>query len=328
MPGTFKDARTWLIIGALALTLTAVLVPHISLTRDTYDVLAIVDLTTSMNTRDMVEGGEKVSRLAAAKTAMRELLAGLPCQSRMGLGFFTERRSFLLFDPVEVCENFSAIDEAITMLDWRMAWEGDSYVSKGLFSAVGLARSLKASLVFITDGHELPPLPFSGVEPFEGKPGDVHGLIVGDGGKTRTPLLKYDDDGREIGTYGATDVPQENRSGPPPPDAASRPGYHPKWAPFGNAVVNNKEHMAVVREDYLKQLAAMTGLSYVYLGDTPSLVGPLTAVAEARPVRVATDISAWPGGTALALLVLTHALGALAALAGSSAAILRKLKGA
>ena len=181
----------------------ALVVPRINLTRDAYDVLAVVDITTSMNTRDVKSGGKSVSRLDAAKASLRETLAKLPCGSRLGLGIFTERRSFLLFDPIETCENFAAIDEAIAMLDWRMAWEGDSYVSKGLYSGIEIAKSLKSDLIFITDGHEMPPLPFSGLSPFEGKPGDVGGLIVGVGSHTPTPLLKYDDEGREVGTYGA-----------------------------------------------------------------------------------------------------------------------------
>ena len=306
-----RDARTWLVAGALALTLLALAVPRLSLTRNSYDVLAVVDITTSMNTRDVVSGGKSVSRLDAEKASLRETLAKLPCGSRLGLGIFTERQTFLLFNPVEVCENFAAVDEAIAMLDWRMAWEGDSYVSKGLYSAIDIAKSLKSDLIFITDGHELPPLPFSGLTPFEGKPGDVRGLIVGAGSYNRTPLLKYDEAGREVGTYAAQEVPQENRSGPPPPDAASRPGYHPKWAPFGNAVVNNKEHMAAVRETYLRQLAGMTGLSYAHMGEVQDLSAPFIAAAHARPLKVATDVRAFPGALALVLLTALYGLGAL-----------------
>jgi mxaL protein len=309
-----RDARTWLLAGALALTLLALVVPRLDLTRDAYDVLAVVDITTSMNTRDVISGGKSASRLDAAKASLRETLAKLPCGSRLGLGIFTERRSFLLFDPIEACENFAAIDEAIAMLDWRMAWEGDSYVSKGLFSAIDIAKSLKSDLIFITDGHELPPLPFSGLTPFEGKPGDVGGLIVGAGSHNRTPLLKYDEEGREVGTYGAREVPQENRSGPPPPDAASRPGYHPKWAPFGNAVVNNNEHMAAVRENYLRQLAGITGLSYAYMGAAQDLTPPLVAAAHARPLEVATDVRAVPGALALAVLAVLYGLAGVTAL--------------
>lgn len=307
---TFRDVRLWLVAGAFLLTLTALLVPRISLTRDVYDVLAVVDITTSMNTRDAASGGKPVSRLDAAKAALRETLAKLPCQSKLGLGIFTERRSFLLFDPVEVCENFAAIDGAIAMLDWKMAWEGDSYISKGLYSAVDIAKSLKSDLIFITDGHELPPLPFSGLTPFEGKSGDVGGMIVGVGSHKPTPLLKYDDDGREIGTFAAQEVPQENRSGPPPPDAASRHGYHPKWAPFGDAVVDNHEHMAVVREKYLQQLASITGLSYFYLGRSSDLDTPLVAAAHPRALKVATDVRAVPGSIALVLLIVLYGLAA------------------
>jgi mxaL protein len=306
-----RDPRTWLVAGALALTVLALVVPRINLTHDAYDVLAVVDITTSMNTRDVKSGGKSVSRLDAAKASLRETLAKLPCGSRLGLGIFTERRSFLLFDPIETCENFAAIDEAMAMLDWRMAWEGDSYVSKGLYSGIEIAKSLKSDLIFITDGHEMPPLPFSGLSPFEGKPGDVGGLIVGIGSHTPTPLLKYDEEGREVGTYGAREVPQENRSGPPPPDAASRPGYHPKWAPFGNAVVNNHEHMAVVREAYLRQLAGITGLSYAYIGEAHDLTPSLVAAAHPRPLKVPTDVRPIPGALALALLTALYGLAAL-----------------
>lgn len=313
--GSLRDPRTLLIAAALALALLALVVPRVLLNRAAYDVVAVIDITTSMNTRDATSKGETTSRLAAAKASLRELLAKLPCGSRLGLGIFTERSSFLLFNPVEVCDNFSPVDEAIAMLDWRMAWEGDSYISKGLYSAIDIAKSLKSDLIFFTDGHEMPPLPFSGIPAFEGKPGDVGGLIVGVGSLKPTPLLKYDEAGREVGTYAAQEVPQENRSGPPPPDAASRPGYHPKWAPFGNAVVNTKQHMAFVREPHLKQLAVMTGLSYAWLGASSDLTGPLAAAAHPRTLQVATDVRAVPGSLAIALLAILYGLAALAVFA-------------
>ena len=39
-----RDVRTWLIAGALAVTLLALIVPRLDLTRDAYDVLAVVDI--------------------------------------------------------------------------------------------------------------------------------------------------------------------------------------------------------------------------------------------------------------------------------------------
>jgi mxaL protein len=303
-----KDVHFWLLAAALAGVLATLVAPRVALKRDVYDVLAVIDITSSMNTRDLSALGSAKSRLEAAKDALRATLADLPCQSRLGLGIFTERQTFLLFDPVEVCTNFAAIDDAIAELNWRMGWEGGSYVAKGLYSAIDVAKSLGSDLIIFTDGQEAPPLPYSGLPPFVEKRGDVGGLIVGVGGHTKTPLTKYDEEGREAGTYGAQDVPQENRSGPPPPDAESRPGYHPKWAPFGNAVVDNGEHLAFVREPHLKELTRITGLSYLLLRSDESLVPALAAAVKPRPVTIASDIRQYPAGLALAFLAILYGL--------------------
>lgn len=303
----FRDPRTWLLGAAFLLVLSTLLVPRIELERQTYDLVAIVDVTGSMNVRDMAgAGGKAISRLDAAKAALRELLVALPCRSRLGLGMFTERRAFLFFEPVDTCENFAVVDDAIAALDWRMAWEGDSYISKGFFSSVNVAESLKADLIFMTDGHEAPPLPASGVDDFEGKPGAVRGLIVGMGGRTPVAIPKYDDNGQEDGVYSAQDVPQENRAGPPPADASSRPGWHPRNAPFGANSGSGTEQLSSVRDEHLKHLASIAGLSYTALIDTPHLAPVVKAAARAKTVPVMTDSRPFPALLALALLAILY----------------------
>lgn len=303
------DVRFWVLLAALALTVLAMLLPRVRLTRNAYDVVAVVDITTSMNVRDMAVAGKPASRLDAAKAALERLLTNLPCQSRLGLGIFTERRSFLLFDPVEVCENFAPLETAIQSLDWRMAWEGDSMVAKGAYHAAEIAADLKADLVFLTDGQEAPPLPGGGMLPdFEGKPGETRGILLGIGGRDKVPLLKFDDDGHEVGVYGADDVPQENRTGAPPPDAHLRPGYHPKWAPFGTDPPQGDEHLTSVRSEHLAAMAAKMGLGHADLIDTPDLLAAMAANADARPVEVAVDIRPLPAGLALALLAALYAV--------------------
>ncbi|WP_454918451.1 vWA domain-containing protein [Xanthobacter sediminis] len=199
----------------------------------TYRLLAVVDVTGSMNVRDTSQDGQPVSRLDAVKSTLRELAARLPCGSRLGLGIFTERRSFLLFEPIDTCADFAPLDGAIAALDWRMAWEGDSYVARGLYSAIDLAAPLDADLLFFTDGQEAPPLSYTGIPSFPGEKGKVGGLIVGVGGTTPVPIPRFDNFGHEIGFYGPADVPQENRHGPPPENAETREGYHPRNAPWG-----------------------------------------------------------------------------------------------
>ncbi|HEX2842545.1 vWA domain-containing protein [Hyphomicrobium sp.] len=302
-----EDARFWMLIVALGLTAIAIALPRITLTRNVYDLVAIVDITGSMNTRDMTVSGKPSNRLDATKAALEELLAVLPCQSRLGLGIFTERRSFLLFNPVEVCENFAPLETAIKTLDWRMAWEGDSMVAKGLYSAMAIAEDLKADLLFATDGHEAPPLPPGGALPeFEGTPGKVMGVVLGVGGRDKVPMPKYDDDGNEIGSYGPMDVPQENHSGPPPQDAHLRPGYHPKWAPFGSDAPQGEEHLSSVRSEYLQKLVTKIGLAHADLIDEPDLYKTISAHAHPRPVEVAVDIRPLPAALALALLIALY----------------------
>jgi len=303
-----RDAKFWVLAGAFALVLAALFVPEIERQRQVYDLIAVVDITGSMNTRDSTVDGKPATRLEASRRVLQKLLTEVPCRSRLGLGVFTERRTFLLINPVEVCANFAALEGAIGGLDWRMAWEGDSYVTKGIYDAIAIAASLKSGLIFLTDGHEAPPLPASGVPEFEGKAGEVTGLVVGVGGKGMSPIPKYNDDGQEVGSWAATDVPHDNRVGAPPKGAENLPGYHPKWAPFGSAAPLGEEHLSSVRAEHLKAVAARTGLAYAEIAESPDLIGPLRPAARTRSIAIASDVSAFPAGLALALLAALYGL--------------------
>jgi mxaL protein len=262
-----RDPRLSLLFFAAALLIAALFTPKISINRVGYDLLAIVDITGSMNVRDYNLAGKPISRLEAVKERLQEALSALPCPSNVALGVFTERQPFLLFEPIDACADFSPLAGAIEALDWRMAWEGDSRISAGLFRAVEMARELNCDLLFFTDGHEAPPLPSSGGPAFEGRPGEVHGLIVGVGGLEMSPIPKFDDKGREIGFVGVDEVPHESRFGLPPQGAEQREGYNARNAPFGATAAKGLEHLSSVKEEYLRDLASKTGLTYARLGN-------------------------------------------------------------
>jgi len=308
MPGPNWDRRMGLLAAALAATLFAFVGLHVVRSQRIANAVAVVDITGSMNTRDMGVPHGSENRLEAARRALIDMIQGIPCQSRLGLGIFTERNSFLLFDPVEVCGNYDALQGAISGLDWRMAWEGDSYIAKGLYSAIEIAASLKSDLIFLTDGQEAPPLPSTGVPEFDGERGAVHGLIVGVGGSDKSPIPKYDDEGRQIGVYGVSDVPHDNRIGPPPADAATREGYNPRNAPFGAAPAVGDEHLSSVRTAHLEDLGQRTGLSYVELQKTYDLGAPLMKAAQVRSVSTPTNMAYVPASLALLLTVLMYGL--------------------
>ncbi|GEP10328.1 vWA domain-containing protein [Methylobacterium gnaphalii] len=308
LASNLRDQRLQALAIALALVLTTFTVGTVSLTRDGVKVLAVVDITGSMNVRDYKHAdGSPASRLDTTKAALRDLVSRLPCGSRLALGIFTERRPFLLFTPIEVCHDFSPVDGALDALDWRMAWEGDSRISAGLFRSIEMAESLGTDLIFISDGQEAPPLPSTGAAGFEGKPGAVRGLIVGVGGYALSQIPKFDDRGRETGFYGETDVQQENRFGPPPADAESREGYNPRNAPFGSVAAKGNEHLSSVREAYLKSLAGAAGLTYAHLDGPGGLLHPLMSAATPRPLPGSLDLRPFLGSAALALLIAVFA---------------------
>ena len=151
--------------------------------RPRFEHVVVLDVTQSMNVQDEVFEGRPVSRLDAAKGALRQAVEALPCGSKIGWAIFTEYRSYLLFTPVEVCAHRAELRGALERIDSRMAWSGNSEVAKGLHSAIGIARQLPGtpSLVFVTDGHEAPPLDPNQRPPFDDKPGEVAGVIVGVG---------------------------------------------------------------------------------------------------------------------------------------------------
>lgn len=303
-----KDWRSLVLATALLLVAVTLILPRVTMQRTVYNLMAFVDITGSMKVRDMGRLDAPVERLEAAKSALRTLLGSLPCQSRLGLGIFTERRSFVLFNPIEVCGNYDPIAQSIAGIDWRMGWEGDSFIAKGLHHAIAESALLNADIVFMTEGQEAPPLPpGSGLPALEGELGKSKGLIVGVGGVEKVPIPRFDSEGHETGAYAEQDVVQENRTGAPPPDAESRAGYHPKWAPFGSDPPTGDEHLSSLRSDHLTALAAQTGLGYSALKDTSNLLPAVEMHATPRSAPVAVDVRPLPGALALLLLTILYA---------------------
>lgn len=306
------DVRGLALATAAVLTVAALFRPTAERTQPRYDATVVVDVTMSMTVRDMQLDGRPATRLDAAKRRLVDFIGRLGCGSRVGLAIFSERKPFLLFEPVETCANFPALEGAVQGLEWRMAWEGDSHIAAGLFRSVELAEALGTNLVFVSDGHEAPPLRPDIPLRFDGEAGRVRGLILGVGGLSPSPIPKYDDRGREIGFLTADDVPHDNRLGLPPTDSSLREGYDARNAPFGGNAAVGQEHLSALREGHLTELAAMTGLAYGRLDETDvmaAFAGAARAEVAARPV----DLRPGCALGAFAALLLIHLIVPLAA---------------
>lgn len=270
---------------ALALLLLALAVwpPRLQLQRPVFTWQVNFDITQSMNVEDVELGHQAVSRLALARAAMRDVLAALPCGSRVGWTIFTSYRSLVLLTPLEVCGHYEELLASLDRIGDGMRWANASNIGRGVTWAVRDAKDIgpKTAFVFISDGQEAPPLR-AGQKPPMGDitPGEVKGWVIGVGGDTPAPIPKIDSSGHAAGFWKAGDVVQ------------------------GTAVggSSSTEHLSELRQDYLQSLAKLVGANYARLNAPDALVKAMldTRFAERRPAGV--DLRWIPALLALLLL--------------------------
>ena len=302
-----------LLVGA-ALALAATLMrPGVVLELERFEHVVVLDITQSMNVQDESVGGRPASRLAFARQALRDVLLRLPCGSKIGWGVFTEHRSYLLLAPIEVCAHLSELRETLAAIDGPMAWAGNSEIAKGLHSGLVAARALPGtpSLVFVSDGHESPPLHPRHRPGFDGTPGQTRGLIVGVGGLTPSPIPKSDPQGRPLGFWRADEVAQTDpyssgRAG----SVAGEPLVEEAGGPAVSTPVGatpGAEHLSALHEPYLRLLASEQGLVFHRLVSAQALAAAMTAPAFARAVAVRADLRVALAALAFGLLLARHA---------------------
>jgi mxaL protein len=300
---------------AAALLAATFLNPGWVLPRQRFEHIVVLDVTQSMNVPDAQWAGQPISRLAYARHALHEALPVLPCGSRVGWALFTEYRSYLLFTPVEVCAHRAELRRSLAAIDGRMAWSGNSEIAKGLHSAVKLVKELPGtpSLVFITDGHESPPLSPRHRPPVDDKAGEVAGLIVGVGQAQPSPIPKTDPQGRPLGYWRADEVLQTDprslgRGGSVGGERmVDEPGTP---AAAGLGATPGSEHLSGLRDSYLRLLASEHGWAYLPLQGRQGpqqLATALRSPSLARPVPMHTDGRVGLAALAFALLLTPYA---------------------
>jgi len=301
--------RTWITALIAACLVAALLEPSVALRRPTYDYIIALDITQSMNTRDVALDGVRMSRIRFAKRLLQGLLPRLPCGSRIGWAVFTEYRVFLFFTPVEVCANYDALEETLNRIGNNMAWAGGSQIARGLFAGLRVASEApgKPDLVFITDGQEAPPVNPAFLPEFDGTPGAVPGVILGVGADNLSPIPMIGRDGRFLGYWAANQVPQTDaysagRATSEPHDLL----YNKAGQPIRPLPPSGTEQLSSLKEAYLRSLAQETGLHYRRLENAATLYSTLTDRAFERPARVRTEVGFAPAALALVLLIWLH----------------------
>lgn len=192
-----------LLLAALLLLITALFNPKIPVKRDIYSYMFVVDISQSMNVIDKKLDGKPATRIAFTQDMLHKVIGELPCGTNVSMALFAGVSIAALYTPIEVCDNFDAINDTIDHLDWRTAWSGNSRIRT---SMLGVARTIRsfpepAQVVFFTDGEEAPKLHVFNTQDLTNFQGGEGWILVGIGGDQGAPIPKLDEHNQLIGYW-------------------------------------------------------------------------------------------------------------------------------
>lgn len=270
-----RDAA--LLAGAFVLLIAAAFKPSIPLPRNIYSYILVADISQSMNVVDASINGKSASRMAYTKYVLHHIVANMPCGTHVSVGVFAGVSIAALYNPIEVCSNYAAIQDTIDHLDWRMAWSGNSRVRDSMLTLARVLRAFPepAQVVYFTDGEEAPKLHAFNTKDLTNFQGGNGWLFVGVGNEKGTPIPKLDDKNQLIG-YWSND------------SFAMQPGI----AQISEANIGVRDnnvaggtgdrYLSRLQEEYLQNLAKEVSADYVR-GD--SLQNILQAMKKQKPAR-------------------------------------------
>lgn len=292
-------------IGALALAALVLLPvffsPQRMLAGTTFAYLFVLDVSESMNVRDVDAGTPGQSRLDRAKAAVIAALAALPCGSRIAVGLFAGSDTLVLFEPLEVCRHYPAIEQTVERIDWRMAWDGDSRVEAAVVNALHEAGNRGLDLVFLSDGDEAPHVAVPHMGELLALQGKVKGWLVGIGSAQASPVPRLDADDKIIGYWTAVDAVREGFY--PNLSEVVKQSDSPAELERSGALDEVQEHKSALNEGYLKQVGAASGLRYVKADSAARVAATIADAATARHEPAERDMRI-VFGLAAALLVM------------------------
>jgi len=188
---------------ALILLLIALFKPTVPIKRDIYSYLLVADISQSMNVVDESINGKAVTRMQYQQYLMHRIIGEMPCGTQVGIGLFAGVSVAALYTPIEVCENFAAIEDTIDHLDWRTGWSGNSRIRESLATLARLIRSFPetAQVVYFTDGEETPFLHAFNTRDLTDFQGAKDWLFVGIGSEKGTAIPELDEKNQVIGYW-------------------------------------------------------------------------------------------------------------------------------
>lgn len=262
---------------AFILLLIALFKPTVPIKRDIYSYLLVADISQSMNVLDESINGKAVTRMQYQQFLMHRIISEMPCGTQVGIGLFAGVSVAALYTPIEVCENFAAIEDTIDHLDWRTGWSGNSRVRESLATLARLIRSFPetAQVVYFTDGEETPALHAFNTRDLTDFQGGKDWLFVGIGSEKGTAIPKLDEKNQVIGYWA-------NESFAMQPGIAQISESNIGTRNDSVASGTNDRFLSKLDEKYLQSVAKEIHAQYV---NGKSLRAVLSAMKKQPPAR-------------------------------------------
>jgi mxaL protein len=266
-----------LLTVALLLLVIALFNPKIPIKRDIYSYMLVADISQSMNTVDKTLNGKPVSRMVFMQDVMHRMIGELPCGTNVSMSLFAGVSVAALYTPIEVCENFDAINDTIDHLDWRTAWSGNSRVRASMITLAKTIRSFPepAQVVFFTDGEEAPKLHVFNRTDLAAFQGGEDWLFVGIGSDAGTPIPKFDEHNQLIGYWSGDSFAMQ-------PGIAQISESNLGVRDDNVAGGTSDRYLSKLDEEYLKELAKEVNGLYMRGNDVHDV---LSAMKKQKPVR-------------------------------------------
>jgi mxaL protein len=208
---------------------------------------------------------------------MHRMIGELPCGTNVSMSLFAGVSVAALYTPIEVCENFDAINDTIDHLDWRTAWSGNSRVRASMITLAKTIRSFPepAQVVFFTDGEEAPKLHVFNRSDLTAFQGGEDWLFVGIGSDVGTPIPKFDERNQLIGYWSGDSFAMQ-------PGIAQISESNLGVRDDNVAGGTSDRYLSKLDEEYLKELAKEVNGLYVRGNDVHDV---LSAMKKQKPVR-------------------------------------------
>ena len=244
----------WLALIGLAI---AMVNPKIPLSLNVNNYMFVIDITQSMNVKDMHMNKRPISRLNYALQLISMSLKELPCGTKVSIALFANAEVVPLYVPIEICENFGVIQDTLKHLEWRMAWRGSSHLRLGLIDAGSVSLTLPepTKIIFLTDGDEAAPLNAITKIDLQPMQGSSSWLLAGIGSQEPSPIPKFNSKDEIIGYWSQyatkiepSQIVNEDSVGKRDDSIASDP---------------HEYYLSALREDYLKEVVSDINANYV-----------------------------------------------------------------